>query len=148
MELAHCMYLKFFKMPLHSFDLGNVFVTCAWTVFLLCKVFVPQRSVGEAECGRISVWLCGKLLLLPQCWLKPQSQVDTLSVNADSLGENDAVGSAVAATFHFYVRWMCVRNLWFATASCRSFGCICFDSSHGEADNRKRQGCSRTILQA
>ena len=58
MELAHCVYLKFFKMPLHSFDLGNVFVTCAWTVFLLCKVFVPQRSVGEAECGRISVWLC------------------------------------------------------------------------------------------
>ena len=49
---------SFFKMPLHSFDLGNVFVTCAWTVFLLCKVFVPQRSVGEAECGRISVWLC------------------------------------------------------------------------------------------
>ena len=103
--------LSFFKMPLHSFDLGNVFVTCAWTVFLLCKVFVPQRSVGEAECGRISVWLCGKLLLLPQCWLKPQSQVDTLSVNADSLGENDAVGAAVA--------------------------CICFDSSHGEADNQK-----------
>ena len=117
MELAHCMYLKFFKMPLHSFDLGNVFVTCAWTVFLLCKVFVPQRSVGEAECGRISVWLCGKLLLLPQCWLKPQSQVDTLSVNADSLGENDAVGAAVAAAFRFFVRGMCVRNLWFATAT-------------------------------
>ena len=119
MELAHCMYLKFFKMPLHSFDLGNVFVTCAWTVFLLCKVFVPQRSVGEAECGRISVWLCGKLLLLPQCWLKPHSQVDTLSlsVNADSLGENDAVGAAVAAAFRFFVRGMCVRNLWFATAT-------------------------------
>ena len=91
-------------MPLHSFDLGNVFVTCAWTVFLLCKVFVPQRSVGEAECERISVWLCGKLLLLPQCWLKPQSQVDTLSVNADSLGENDAVRAAVAATVHFFMR--------------------------------------------
>ena len=114
---SHCMCLKFFKMQLHSFDLGNVFVTCAWTVFLLCKVFVPQRSVGEAECGRISVWLCGKLLLLPQCWLKPQSQVDTLSVNADSLGENDAVGAAVAAAFRFFVRGMCVRNLWFATAT-------------------------------
>ena len=77
----------------------------------LVQSVLPQRSVGEAECGRISVWLCGKLLLLPQCWLKPQSQVDTLSVNADSLGENDAVGAAVA--------------------------CICFDSSHGEADNQK-----------
>ena len=40
-----------------------------------------------------------------------------LSVNADSLGENDAVGAAVAAAFPFFVRGMCVGNLWFATAT-------------------------------
>ena len=50
------MCLKFFKMQLHSFDLGNVFVTCAWTVFLLCKAFclsvvLARQNVEESLYG-------------------------------------------------------------------------------------------------